>query len=411
MGLKQIEMIDKQKSREKITNYALEKFKAFRNIILEFPTGLGKTYNAISLQASLGLPKTLICVAETAHKQVWTDEYRKHGFTHLLGNTKIICYQSLKKHVKESYDLVILDECHHVFTEARKHLFEKIKADRVIGLSATIDAIDKYDFKYMFGATFTFTITIDQAVKLGLFPQPVVNVVLLDLPKNVKNQFIEIKRGNANAALSVLCDINTMDKYVYNTKKYPNLMMKVKCSPQEKYNFYDAHIERLQEKIDEEGLGRYEKILMNYSIQRKRTLSESKTSELKKLIHSLKDKRLICFCGSIEQANEVGKDNVIHSKVKQSNRVLNEFNELKRNQIFAVGMLVEGVNLVDTQIAVVTQLDNIDRIFIQKLGRSVRHPKPIVYILVYRNTRDEDYLKKILKGIPAEYINYQIGVK
>ena len=60
-------------------------------------------------------------------------------------------------------------------------------------------------------------------------------------------------------------------------------------------------------------------------------------------------------------------------------------------------MLQEGVNLTDTPILVMVQLDGQDRSTIQRGGRVLRHETPEVYMMVLKGTRDEVYYEKALQ--------------
>ena len=62
-------------------------------------------------------------------------------------------------------------------------------------------------------------------------------------------------------------------------------------------------------------------------------------------------------------------------------------------------MLQEGYNLFDCEVGVISQLDAGERGVIQKVGRVLRHDKPLVVILCIDNTRDEDFLKSALEVI------------
>jgi superfamily II DNA or RNA helicase len=144
---------------------------------------------------------------------------------------------------------------------------------------------------------------------------------------------------------------------------------------------------------------------MQIGIQRKRFLGEVKTHIVKRLIEKLKDKRYICFCASVAQAEYLGKENAIHSKVKKTQSIIDSFNEKKIDNLYAVGMLQEGQNLVDIEAGIIIQLDGSERPFIQKFGRSLRASDPHQYIFYYKNTRDEEYLNNILEDFNSDYIN------
>ena len=110
-------MSKKEESRQLIKSKCEELWLAGKhkgiNLCLEFSTGVGKTLNAINLQNIMTNElsrRTYVCVAEIAHIQNWKDEYVKHGYEHLLSNTDIFCYASLKKYInRNNCDLLILD--------------------------------------------------------------------------------------------------------------------------------------------------------------------------------------------------------------------------------------------------------------------------------------------------------------
>ena len=58
-------------------------------------------------------------------------------------------------------------------------------------------------------------------------------------------------------------------------------------------------------------------------------------------------------------------------------------------------MLNEGVNLIDCQIGIFAYLTISERLNTQKVGRLIRHPKPIIYIVYFANTRDEEIKEEI----------------
>lgn len=67
-------------------------------------------------------------------------------------------------------------------------------------------------------------------------------------------------------------------------------------------------------------------------------------------------------------------------------------------------IIVVKQNLVDIEAGVIIQLDNVERAFIQKFGRTLRADSPKQYIFYYKNTRDEDYLQNVYEEINNDYI-------
>jgi superfamily II DNA or RNA helicase len=142
--------------------------------------------------------------------------------------------------------------------------------------------------------------------------------------------------------------------------------------------------------------------------QRKRFLGELKTGAVRQLIGILKRRRYVCFCASVAQAESLSKTNTISSKRPQklNQMIIDAFNKKQLSNIFAVGMITEGMNLTDIQIGIITQLDGKERLFIQKFGRSLRAEDPVSFIFYYKNTQDENYLKNALENIDPKYVQH-----
>jgi superfamily II DNA or RNA helicase len=67
-------------------------------------------------------------------------------------------------------------------------------------------------------------------------------------------------------------------------------------------------------------------------------------------------------------------------------------------------MLDEGINLANCRVGIYANLNSSDRIIVQRLGRLLRHPEPIIVIPYYRNTRDEEIVKKMCENYNSELI-------
>lgn len=353
-------MTKKEISRQLIKSKCEELFDKGHNLVLEHCTGLGKSYSAINLQARMNSQKTFICVAEIAHIQNWKDEYIKHGYEHLLESTEIFCYASLKKYKNKICNLLILDEAHHAFSDARTDILSSIKAEKVVGLSATITDEDKFSFNNIFGETDVYTITMEEAIEMEILPKPKVYLIGLELNNSNKSETINFKRGKN--IKEIHCDYLQRNTYIYAKSKYPTLNLIIHCTQKEKYDYIDAEYNRA---------AMYKRTgWLRYGGVRKKYLSDCKTDKIKEICKTLQEdgKRFITFCGSIEQAEMVMAENCIHSK-KESNSILKRFNSKEINSIYAVKKLVEGVNLVDINAAVIGQLDGTERPFIQMTGR------------------------------------------
>ena len=185
----------------------------------------------------------------------------------------------------------------------------------------------------------------------------------------------------------------------------PPTTLMIKCNQLQKYNYLTNKVEYFKRQF----MVRRQEFLKNKWLQlgseRKRTLAEFKTTALRALLELLKERRFICFCGSIDQAELLGGENAIHSRKSDSLKTIERFNNKEISNLLAVNMLQEGQNLTDIEVGVIAQLDGQERAFIQKFGRTLRADDPIQIILYFRGTRDEEYLEKALECIDMNYVH------
>ena len=132
------------------------------SVMLESPVGSGKTYMALEtihiLQNLLGRRLRVDWVAPRRHllQQVMEANMDLHRDT--------IRPVSLFEKTPPEADLVVLDEAHHEATQSCVLLYEKMKSDYVLGLSATPLRTDR--MKLSFQQTVT-TCSIDRLIREG----------------------------------------------------------------------------------------------------------------------------------------------------------------------------------------------------------------------------------------------------
>lgn len=392
-------------TRQEIHITGLELALNNKATLFEWCTGLGKTLGAINVQDAIKANLTYVVVAETAHIKNWEDEYIKHGKKHLLKNTKIFCYASLKNYVNTECDLIILDELQHA-SELRRDYLNQIKYKKVVGLSATIGKDQLEELSNIFGKIAKHKVTTKQAIEYGILPEPQINLIPIYLDNTKRTEQIIQTRGNKSKLVYITC--NYADRWIYlkDKKNYPNLELTISCTQYEKNIHYNEQI-AYYKRLAMYGQPHNKIHWLRLGSERKRFLGECKTQIVKQFLKTIKEQRYIVFCTSIKQAKELGKlKNTIHSEQAKSLEIIDDFNNKKIDQLFTIGMLQEGQNLVDIEAGVIIQLDGQIRPYIQKLGRILRGKEPVMYIFYYENTQDKNYLNKILEEIPEEYIKY-----
>lgn len=377
------------RGKEIIQKQAVILSREHDNLLLSWATGTSKTKATIEIinnaWKEYDMFSCIIILKETNHEQNWRDEFKKWNKEYLLDHILFFCYASLHKYLDYTVNVLVLDEC-HALSEMREDYLKTIKCDKIISLSATVEGQTKARIKAYKSGFYEYHIGLQDAIDLGILPEPTINVVYVDLNKEEK--LYPWKSPKAKKAKSVVL-----------TAK--------------------AYYERLEKKIDwyEKRFKEDNEWAKNKWIQamgqRKKFMAEAKTEATRKLLEILKNKRYICFTGSIKQADELGAEQAIHSKVFPALRdfLISSFNNGQIDHLFAVGMLRESMNLNDIQAGIIVQLDNQAGSFLQMAGRSMRAITPEIYVLVLRGTKDEDYFDKATRSLSSRYITEYVWPK
>lgn len=377
-------------------------------VILNWGTGTGKSRVAVEACAKCVDPtKILLLVSERIHKKNWEDEFRKWGHSDIFPEITVACYSSLHKFEYTAWALIIADEGHHLKSESRKESLKSITAANFLVLSATINNRSLLDFlNWRYGKFTVLDFSLQDAIDNKFVGKPDIFIIPLTLDNKNYTELIIEERGNKDLYTTIEC--GWQDRWIYkkNKKTWPNLELKIHCTQYQKYsylcdqyNFYNKRYLSLRNTRDRN-------IWLLYGSKRKQYLGSLKTQFAKNVIDSLKNTRYMCFCTDIKQCAELGGTSAMHSKNKQkdNDKLINDFNDGRINELFAVGMGVEGINLNNIDAGLIVQLDGQDLKWKQKSGRIMRSKEPKLYILYYKCTRDEEFLKVALNDIDKNYI-------
>lgn len=418
--MKKIEEKEKM-SREEIQTKAVQLSLNNNFMVLQYPTGLGKSYTVIQILDNIiknnSNYKCLILEPEIPLIDNLKQEFIKFNKEYLLNSCDIICYASLHK-IKEYYEIIILDEAHHAFSDLRLDWFQNLKAPKYMYLlSATLETYQIKMFDKIIGTDFlVHRISLKRAIEWGILPSPKIGVFKLKLNDCDKNCFYEYKRGDKNLRKQIIVhDENKKWKYIKDRVNYPNLHLIIYCTEQQKYKqlCYESETakKRFIENKDEEKKSTLEKYWLYSELCIKRFLAEIKTPYLDEFLQDviLDNNRFIVFFGSVNQAEELAKKhnaNLIASKNKESQDLIKKFNNKEISNLYCCKMLSEGVTLTDLEIGVIGQLDGKSGSFVQRIGRSLRNKYPQIYIFYYQETKDENYLDIALQKIDKNYVTY-----
>ena len=152
-------------------------------ILIEQATGTGKSFLAMKLILDTILQEEDNKVLFVSPTNV-IDEAFKGNCERYLQTTQndasidTCLYQGLDKEVDNHYDVIILDEVHHVGAEkwgaSVQELLENNPNAKVLGMSATMDRADGVDIADMLGgnAPVVSSLTLPMAINQGILPTP-----------------------------------------------------------------------------------------------------------------------------------------------------------------------------------------------------------------------------------------------
>lgn len=391
-----------------IQEEAVKLFKKSNNLILEWATGCGKSKATIDIIKTLNKKsKILLVIAELAHRKNWIEEFKKWGMEDFLkNNVEMTTYASLHKYVDTTYNLVILDEGHHINTELKLGLLQQINFDKLLLLSATISNEHKEVMDTLFGEFSIHSISLTEAIDKKILPNPKLYIVKLQLDNTELSEEIIFTRGNASKRKKVTCYYPQRWTFMKDKFKYKDLELTIKCSQKQKYEYIEDQYNYFMKRAIRNGSVINKNTWLKKGLDRKNYLGSIKTDKVIILLNKLKevDYKYLCFASSIEQAEILGGKNTIHSENKNTESNIAKFQKNKIRNLTAVNMLQQGMNIEGIEVGVIVQLDGVERPFIQKFGRTLRADYPIQFIFIVEGTKDEDYLLNVVNNTPEECI-------
>lgn len=365
------------RERELFQDKCEELSKKHKHLLIEAPTGVGKGKAVMrGILASRSSKKWLVVVPEVVHIDNFWEDAIKHRLEHLLAPKieGVVCYASLETWGGKGFNLA-LNECHKI-SPLRAEYLKTMKFEQIISDSATVSEEIKKRLKEIC-PFYEYNISVEEAIERELIPTPKIHI-----------EYVEL---------------NNTDKLYKRTLKSGAI---IKTTAFEQYSYLDSQVSYWKKKYEEEEKSWQKDKWFLSAITRKRFISELKTEKTKELLSTFnKDERVLCFTGTVKQAKELGGGSAIHSKngKTKNKEVIDAFNNLSSNRLFACAMGKEGLNLSMVDKGIILQLDNNDLGNIQRLGRILRGKFPELYLIVVEQTKDEDYLRKFLKNIKYEH--------
>lgn len=406
-------------TREDIQEKAFKLSLEYPYMVLQYPTGLGKTYTMIKMIERVlnenSSYNCLILEEELAVIDNIKKEFKKFKKDYLLDRCNIICYKSLKK-IEKYYSIIVLDEAHHAFSELRLDWFSNAMIPKYMYLlSATLETGQIKQFEKVVCAEFlVHRITLKKAIEWGILPTPKIGIFPLKLNERDINCYYEYKRGEEELQKEIILHKEVEKwKYIKNKNLYPNIHLIIHCTEKQKYDQLCYEAEKAKSRWEEKKNERTKNYWLYTELCIKRFLSEIKSPYLDEFLQDVIDdgNRFVAFFGSVAQAEMLANKhggNLIASKVgqKESQELIAKFNNKEISNLYCCKMINEGVTLTDLEIGIIAQLDGKSGTFVQRAGRTLRGDTPFIYIFYYLDTKDTEYLEGALKKVKKEYVDY-----
>lgn len=388
-------------TREQIRNDILNLKSKY--ILAELPTSVGKTRVALEfMNDKKATGNILIVIPRLILIDNWKKEFIKWGYEPYLSQVTFTTYISLPKYTKgKMYDLVIFDECHHLSERAREAA-EELISNYILLLSATVNRTLKKEFKMLFPQLECYKISMREAIDEDILPDPEVFLIPLELSDNIIETMVINPKAKKTTKVSF--------SYRFMARKDKNTKYIIECTQKEYYSDLSAMVDFYKRNYFHTNNQAIYFRWQQKAKERLMWLSGSKNNVVLQLLEKLKDKRTLTFCNGIEQTEILGKY-CINSKNTESDSILEDFNNEKINHITACNILNEGANLTNCQVGIFVSINSSDTMRIQKLGRILRHKEPKIFIIYYKDTREEELVLEMLENYNSELVTVVSNLK
>lgn len=384
--------------RDSVNKEVLEISDKYNNILIEWPTGHGKSKAALDIlkrHIQYLSDKILIVIPRLVLINSWKEEFTKWGMKKYLLSVEFVTYVSLPKKAGK-WNMVIFDECHHLSERCREAL-ESFDIDRSVLLSATVKNSIKWELKDIFENLYSYKITMKEAIDNEILPDPQVFLIPLSLETKIPTESIW---KNPKGKEPVL-EVSWANRWPALRQKYQKV--RIYCTEWQYYTDLSSQIDWWKNKYMRTRNEAFKNKWLKLAGDRLKWLSDKKVDFVSRILWLIRGHRTLTFCNSIEQTEELGSY-CINSKNKESANILTAFNDGKIDHITACNMLNEGMNLVNCQIGIYNNLNSSEIIVKQRLGRILRHEKPVIIIPYYKDTREQELVDKMLEDYNPQLI-------
>ena len=342
--------------------------------ILNLCPRFGKIYTTINILEKLKPKSILIAYPDNKIKQSWKDDFEKRGWDD--SNVTYTTHLSIKKHLEESFDLMVIDEI-HLLSEAQieavkemidRHMEFSHLGGHVLGLTGTLSSFTERTLRDELDLSVLATYPIEQAIKEGVIVDYEITVIGVPLDDKRKQKY---KSG-------------------YRTEKA-------------QFAAYGWVIDSLE---------RQGKATMFLRLARMRIIQNSiaKMEKTRDLLRKHKDDRVLVFCGVTKIADVLGIPSY-HSK-KEEKKIFDDFVEGKGKHLAVVKIGNTGVTYKPLNCVIINYFDSNGENLAQKINRCMAmeydnpDKKAHIYIVCSNEDVEKKWLKKALEFFDKTKIKY-----
>lgn len=378
------------------------------NWLLELATGTGKSRMALEKLKRVyihdGAPDNyslLIVVPRNVHKKNWEEEIKK-WWPHCTLNITYTTYVSFPKY-KGNWNICIFDEVHHLSERCREALCD-FEIKHSVLCSATVNKSLKDELNEVFDKLVFYKRDLRDVIDNNILPDP--KVFLIPIELNTLDCTESIWKNKNKSGKLIECSWNERWKYIKQTT-YP---VRICCTERQFITDLDNQIDYWKKRYLRSNSLMCKNKWLKLCSERLKWLSDKKTQYIHNILNYLQDYRTLTFCNNIKQTEEFGKY-CINSKNTESEANILKFNNGEINHITACNMLNEGMNLINCQVGIYANLNSSEIIIKQRMGRILRHNKPILIVPYYKNTREEELVNKMISNYNKELIKTITTIK
>ena len=375
------------------------------SILVEAATGVGKSLiSMLKIEKAAPDGRILVVIPRKVLIENWKQEFIKWGYGQWLPRVDFVTYISYPNLKGRHWDAIIYDECHHLSERCRKSV-PHISSNVNILLSATVSKKLKEAFYGLFKGLKTYKVPLKFAIENDIIPEPRIIVIPLTLDTTIANHVYVVK-PRAKDFFTV-----SYQNWFKNRWKYFKMKLKegvkIFCTERQYYAELSADVASAKRRFQKNPTGARKSVWLGKCNARLKWLSDTKTKYVKSILEQLSSYRTLTFCNGISHTEELGSCAINSKDTKKSTATLASFNDGTIDHITACNMLDEGVNLSDCQVAIFAHFNASERMQIQKVGRALRHPKPIIILPYYQDTREEEILTEMLEQYDKSLIEIQ----